>query len=420
MPKYHWEDGEIPIIEAHSIRKHDVLREYLRQYILIVGGHPIQRKYLSLTLIDGFAGGGLYKVPSGELHHGSPLIFLKATEEAAVELGMSREFRLDAHYIFVEKERQSLEFLRRTLIKEGYESRFGKTVFLIDGVFEARIDSIIEHIMRRQGTARRCILLLDQYGYTDVALPTLQRLFCELPKAEVMLTFAVDHLIDYLTDSPENRRTLRELGVSSDICELLEGKSETKNWRRFIQHRLYKDVVENSGAKHFTNFFIKSSESNRSYWLMHLSMHPKARDVMQELHWRLRNHFVHEGQTGFFMLGYDPKRDTDLTGQAGQMFTFSDLDKARNHKTLLCQIPEMVPYTGVSLENFFKEQCNGTTATFKMIQKVVYALHQCGELEIFTRAGNKKRKGSKIDQQDVMTPRRQCRFDFGEVKGRKA
>ena len=83
MGKYFWGDGHIPTIDVHSTKKHEVLREYLRQYILIVGGSPIQRKSLTLSLIDGFAGGGLYRMSNDQLHQGSPLIFLRSTEEAS-------------------------------------------------------------------------------------------------------------------------------------------------------------------------------------------------------------------------------------------------------------------------------------------------------------------------------------------------
>ena len=46
MKKYCWEDGEIPEIEAHSMKKHEVLREYLLQYIKIVGGANVFQKKL--------------------------------------------------------------------------------------------------------------------------------------------------------------------------------------------------------------------------------------------------------------------------------------------------------------------------------------------------------------------------------------
>ena len=56
MAKYEaWENGELPCIESHSQRKHDVVREYLKQYIRVVGGRNFHRRSLTLTLIDGFA-----------------------------------------------------------------------------------------------------------------------------------------------------------------------------------------------------------------------------------------------------------------------------------------------------------------------------------------------------------------------------
>ncbi len=131
MGKYFWGNGHIPTIDVHSTKKHEVLREYLRRYILIVGGSPIQRKSLTLSLIDGFAGGGLYKMSNDQLHQGSPLIFLRSTEEASFQLSQDREFTLNAEYFFVEKEKPFLNFLRKLLIEEGYKNRIDKNIFLI-------------------------------------------------------------------------------------------------------------------------------------------------------------------------------------------------------------------------------------------------------------------------------------------------
>jgi len=136
--KYNWDDGEIPTIDVHSTKKHDVLREYLQQYIFIVGGKPFQRKSLVLNLIDGFAGGGLYKY-NGGIHYGSPLIFLKATEEAAFKLSTLKPFALYANYFFVEKEKLFLEFLKKTLQTKDIRQDLIKTYFYCMGYLRKRL-----------------------------------------------------------------------------------------------------------------------------------------------------------------------------------------------------------------------------------------------------------------------------------------
>ena len=408
MEKYFWGDGHIPTIDVHSTKKHEVLREYLRQYILIVGGSPIQRKSLTLSLIDGFAGGGLYKMSNDQVHQGSPLIFLRSTEEASFQLSQDREFTLNAEYFFVEKEKPFLNFLRKLLIDEGYKNRIDKNIFLIKGTFEENITEIIAAIQKR-GRKWRSIFLLDQYGYSDVTIATLKNIFLQLPQAEVILTFAVDSMIDYMTNSPECEKMLNNLGLEYNLSSLKEEKQQ-KKWRSAIQFKLYRQLVESVGAKFFTNFFIKSSESSRSYWLLHLSMHSKARDEMQKLHWSFQNHFVSEGRIGLDMLAYDPYQDVDFTKQPS--FSFTEEDKERAVESLFSEIPKLITNNEVSVGSFFESQCNNTPATFQMLADALKNLYQENEIVVLNEKGKRKRKGSKIKLKDRLVSLSQLRIDF--------
>jgi hypothetical protein len=74
MPKkeYGWAGGNVPIIGEHSLAKHRILREYVQRYIEILTQNPrIDR--LRLTLVDAFAGGGIYQRSGHDAPHlGSP------------------------------------------------------------------------------------------------------------------------------------------------------------------------------------------------------------------------------------------------------------------------------------------------------------------------------------------------------------
>jgi three-Cys-motif partner protein len=405
MKKYEW-GNDIPTIEAHSMKKHQVLKEYLQEYIRIVGrSHPAQSN-LTLTLIDGFAGGGIYKrLDANSLHEGSPLIFLKTTEEAETILSLERPdrpFTLDSRFVFVEKDSKILNFLRNTLVDQGYERQFNERIFLMDGEFESRIDDIIK-LIKLKGRAYRCIFLLDQYGYSDVTLTTLRKIFTTLPNAEVILTISVDFMTMFMSDSAKFRQLYNNIGFSLDLSSLPEDKAHQK-WRFHIQHELERDFRLSSGAKFYTNFFIKSSESNLSYWLLHLSMHEKARDVMQGLHWKVQNSFIHEGNAGLFMLGYDANRDFDVTRQN---FLFSQDDKLHNNEVLLQQIPQLVPQDGIPVSAFLRKYCNQTPSTFDMIKNAIKDAYSYGEILVTSPLSNPKRKGANIQDDDIVYRSRQ-------------
>lgn len=407
--KYIWTKDSIPEIDVHSVKKHDVLREYLKQYILIVGGFPIQRKTLKITFIDAFSGGGIYEIPGGGVRHGSPLVFLTATKEAAFRLSQEKPFELKPNYIFLEKKKNNISFLRSLLGQEGYGREIDKTIFLKQGLFNQNVEYLIKHICRRKGPARRCIFFLDQYGYSDVPLLSINRIFSNLPNAEIILTFNVGFLVDYMTDSKTCQKSLDKTNLSFDLS-LLDGIKELKDWRSIIQRMLYKDIIKKSGARYFTNFFIKSNESRKSYWLLHLSMHPTARNEMQKLHWSLKNHFCHEGKPGLFMLGYNPEMDG--FGQR-QDFLFSGIDEEINHKTLLEEIPGAIPGCGITFSDFVNAQCNYTPSTSEMLNKAIMELYSHQELRIFTPNGSLKRPGSLIKKNDIIKrePQRSL-FDF--------
>lgn len=94
-----------------------------------------------------------------------------------------------------------------------------------------------------------------------------------------------------------------------------------------------------TGATFYTPFFIHSTDSHRSYWLLHLSNHRQARDEMGKLHWRLNNHFQHHGGAGFHALGFDPSKDLR---QGLLTFMFDDDAMKRSEAAVLEQLPRMI------------------------------------------------------------------------------
>ncbi|MEQ1842917.1 MAG: hypothetical protein ABL994_21155, partial [Verrucomicrobiales bacterium] len=55
-----WKAGQVPKLEDHSEKKLELLRDYLVLYLDIVMKGTSGKDEQFVTLIDGFAGGGLY------------------------------------------------------------------------------------------------------------------------------------------------------------------------------------------------------------------------------------------------------------------------------------------------------------------------------------------------------------------------
>jgi three-Cys-motif partner protein len=197
--RYPWKIGDpLPTLGEHSVAKHNIFEEYVRIYIDRVTRTPSQEK-LKLTIVDGFCGGGRYQLGGLEVD-GSPFRLLMAVEqaEAAIQAQRRKSFTLEADFIFVDEDSQHIEFLNDQLIKRGYGSRVGRNIFLRCAEFETECAGIISYI-RGKGTAHRSLFFLDQYGWSDVRFATIRRILEDLKNPEILLTFAVDALINFLS-----------------------------------------------------------------------------------------------------------------------------------------------------------------------------------------------------------------------------
>lgn len=420
MPKkaYEWEEGEIPIIGDHSIAKHRILREYVQTYIEVLTKNP-RIDHLTLTLVDGFAGGGIYRrEASGEIHLGSPPILIEATAAALAVVNASRvkPVRLDAKFVFVEKKPEVVEVLDGVLQEHVYPKHPGVTPQMLVGAFEQRVKDVIKGI-QSVGRAHRAIFLLDQYGYKDVPLPVLQEIFRSLPNAEVFLTLATGWISGYLRTASEAAGVLRErMGIRSEASEeeieekLLAGTDDAASRLRLVQRLLHDAFVGQSGARHFTPFFILSRKSNRPYWFLHLANSDKANDVVKELHWRIQNHFSHFGEPGLSMLGFDPAREVD---PAQLSFGFDSLAEVQTRRALMEQLSVRVQRdwpSGVSFDQLFKTLTNETPATREMLRDAVTQLCKEGDLAKRGAEGQTRRDSTAVLDKDVIERSRQIRL----------
>lgn len=420
LSHYSWEDGSLPVIQQHSIAKHDVLREYLVEYLKTLAHNPA-RETLSLTLVDGFAGGGVYRhQDTRETVLGSPFVFLEAVEEArfVIDQGRRKPLQWNLDYYFVEKKRRALQHLRNALDARGYGARFDQDIHLIGGSFEQRADELVMRALEKSPRSGRSIFLLDQYGYSDVPASRIRSIFQRLGSAEVILTFAVDAFINYASDSPKTRKLLEKM----DLPDLLKGrsidsiKSKEKDFRLFIQSAFYEALVEQCGAKFFTVFFIRTT-GHGDYWLVHLSQHPRARDVMTTVHWNKNNHFIHYGGAGLNMfkaLGYDPAADSGFTGQNELGFCFDSDAAEASVRALSLQLSPIIHARpeGVTFEELFTSSCNLTPANGERYREALEHLIALKEVTATSPKGARRFSANTIGLRDRISIARQTTIIF--------
>jgi three-Cys-motif partner protein len=159
-----WEGGAE--LEDHTKKKHDVLRRYFRQYLIIRCQLPQQEKF-RLAIIDGFSGGGLYDCGS----FGSPLIFVEVLINTVKEINLSRvdqgirPIQVECLLLLNDIEKPVIEQLRNNISPLLAASKDeNSNVFIRPEFFSSPFEEIYPQIKERLKSAkcRNVLFNLDQ------------------------------------------------------------------------------------------------------------------------------------------------------------------------------------------------------------------------------------------------------------------
>lgn len=415
--KFDWSSGSPPVIEAHSLRKLEVYREYLMHYLQVLNRNPLIPRF-GLSIVDGFSGGGSYVFKEGvqeTIVDGSPLVILDAIELAEFKVhenrsgqGVKKQITLDIDYHFVDKSLIATDHLTQLIHQSRFSHKLKNSIQIYNGEFISVLPAIISKILaHKEKSKRRAIFILDQCGYSAVPFHSIQNIFSILPNSEIILTFATDWLIEYLSDNEKFKNILKKIGISDEheINRIIGVKRESKEWRKLVQLALHDIIPKRTNAKFYTPFFIKSKTANRSFWLVHLSNHPKARDVMTELHHEFKNSFEHYTSAGAMMFGYDPINDRQVTKKDDIFkddvcFNFDDYSRNIMNEQLSTELPSLLReyQNEISFKELYLKIVNTTPAAKYHIKQVCSKLAKTKEISI--RNGNSVRTAAKSIQDE--------------------
>lgn len=419
MPHYDWVWGNPPPpLKRHSEVKHALLRNYLVEYFLTLVSMPQQDK-IQLTIVDGFCGGGLYVNETSQEVPGSPIVILEAIREAEVLVNVRQERRkpilIDVELICIDECSYALDYLSHVLKERGYGEALAKEkIRLVKGKFADYCEAAVRRAHERSPQSGRALFVLDQYGYAAVPMHSLRDIFAKLKRAEVILTFYIDALLNYLSE--KNLADFEQatgLSASMRAAEIDEIK-QSPRWRVHLQSSLYQSLTSQCAAQFYTPFFVRPERGYGDFWLLHLSQHWKARDVMATTHWSHHNHFAHYGQAGFHMFstGYIGKFDDENRLQ--KEFDFSEVAATVSKDTMMEQIPAMLfdGAEGMTFEQFFLKLINTTPATRSMVAATLLELHQGGEICVVDERGDTSKARVNLKAGHILQLPSQRTFSF--------
>ena len=395
--------GALPELGRHSAAKHEIFDAYIGAYIRTLTKSHLTRE-LNLTIVDGFCGGGRYLLDGAEVD-GSPLRMLASVERAQIEVAAARArgVAIKADFVFVDANRNHVDFLRDLLDRHGHGDRIGRDIHIVTSKFEEAADGIISRI-KAKGRAHRSLFFLDQYGWSAVTFTTIRRIMGSLQNPEVVLTFMVDHLVNLLNDRMIDTAGLAAVDLNrEDVQDMLRMK-QMRGWKRFIQNTLYEHIQRNTGADYYTPFFIHpEGGSNRDYWLLHLSKHHQAREEMGKIHWSMENTFEHFGRAGFNSLGFKPGKDVrdDMLE-----FGFNDNARTRSEATVVDQLARMLHARTLAGEGpltkkaLFASHCNEAPVIGDIVDAALVELRGAKDVVITAPDGALRRSVTKFTWDD--------------------
>ena len=404
--KYRWDIDQCPPLDDHSEAKHTILSEYIKKYLHIVCQQRRMQQY-NITLVDGFAGGGIYQ----DNKPGSPLVMIDAAKQAVYEINKERSKRIEIkpNYFFVEKIRENYLSLENVINKKNLA---GQEVVLINGDFNLRLQEIILHIKKRNPNGGGgSIFFLDQTGYSAVNIATLNLIRKELPKAEIIININISWLIDFINDSEQFKKTISNMGIADfvNFDEITNLKENIGENRYIIESRLSVALQKAANFPYFRPFFIEPHDNHRGYWLLHLAPHYRAHNAMSEVIWEQGNYMRHYGGDGTKIFNLSYKGGVvDIPNVFGK--TFNGSAREQHINGLMRDIPDIIwNRSQAKVSDLIESTCNNTAASQDMYKESLSKLRDEGEVIIRGESGGKKRSRI-ICSSDIILPDKRLRI----------
>lgn len=406
--KHHvWQDGAV--LDAHSSRKHKILREYLRDYLRVRCVMP-QQSHFRLALVDGFAGAGRYE--GGE--PSSPLIMLETLLDTVREINLRRagdgmqRIEVDCLFIVNDFDRTAIHLLRENmapLLAAIHDASCGLMVRPV--IFNDRFETIYPDIKARLSAERfdaNVLFNLDQYGQVHVSSSTLVDLMRSYRSAEVLYTFSIQTFISFLpkADREAIDRALAVFDVPPEAINDLDGIISKSEWLGAAERIVFEAFK--SCAPFVSPFSIKNPDGWR-YWMMHFANSYRARQVYNDVLHRNASAQAHFGRSGLRMLAFDPRNE-------GSLYLFGDQDRDVAAEQLFDDVPRSIAAFGDAIEmiEFYREVYNETPAHSADIHQTMI---DNPDIAVFTPEGGERRKPHTIRTGDMLTLRPQRSFhDF--------
>jgi three-Cys-motif partner protein len=402
-----------PIIEPHTKTKHLLTEQYITDLIYKLYGQTYPHGIKTFTFVDGFCGGGIYEDPeTKESWYGSPIRLIRAVREGYLK--SKRTHPLSVKFIFIDNNKNHLECLKNFAMPDAgleelahekeniFTSDLGALTeqceFICDD-FEKIVDYCVFNADSRKGHS---LFFLDPFGWSDVSMQSFRKIN-SLKKSEIIYTFMTDYIKRFVCSKGEiGRDTFEKLLETEGYFDLKHLNDLDKfGEQAFYRNELMRLFRDKGNAKKIITFAVIPKNNDRVlYYLLHISSHLTALEVMKEGSWLYNNldyqyHYDIYGQ-GFRTSLYFQENQFDLElniNQDSEISCIEKLDKDLEH--LINKYEQ-----GISFKDLRNTTMERNPATRKHYHKYLQMLKDAKEIEIIRE--NKVYNGIKYRDDDII------------------
>lgn len=250
-------------IKPHTKAKHQILEEYLKQWLPILGLTVPKIVYL-----DGFAGPGVYS--AGE--PGSPVIALKT----ATGHSLASRFR-EIVFWFMEDNPTRAETLKKTLKAQfpALPAKFHYTVKTQE--FAAGLNETLNEIESGGGNLAPTLAFIDPFGFSGIPMDLIKRML-RYDKCEVLITFMSSPILRFHDERRE--RALDELYGTPDWRKVRDINDRGERVKFVVD--LYVRQLEQAGTKFHRTFEMIGENNQLLYHLVFATTHIAGLEAMKK------------------------------------------------------------------------------------------------------------------------------------------
>jgi three-Cys-motif partner protein len=392
----------IPQLEPHTKAKHQLLEEYIKNWIIILCANH-GWKETTVTLVDGFCGGGIYRDDNNHLWEGSPIRMIKMIEEGhrIVQEERSKPYhKLNVKFIFIEKEKEHIECLRKQIIEHGFGQYLesGQCI-LICKEFISAVDDCINFAKKGHS-----FFFLDPFGIDDIDMDSVRKIIA-LKRSEILWSYMIHSLTRILPNINNNYRIIQEILEAGEYYQEIPNNKDMIVRQQYLKNQSMLLIREKSQVKFIYPFALMKNKQSVLYYLVHLANDPKAIEVMKKYIWQYNN-LEYRYHYNIFGSGF---RTIDYYENNLKLYDIEEVNL--NHclteisdklLTIINSTPEDIVVD--DLYNYhILEQSPGT---LDHLVKSLNQLRDGGEIEII-KPDNKIFKGNNIDKRYRI---RQCQL----------